>query len=81
MGPRIMGGFISKRLRMQGFLVGDFAEGHAEGLVEMAGWHKEGRLKYREDIVEGLQNAPEAFIGMLQGDNIGKRLVKVGQGI
>jgi hypothetical protein len=78
MGPRIMGGFISKRLRMQGFLVGDFSDRHEEGLVEMAGWLKEGRLKYREDIVEGLVNAPEAFIGMLQGDNIGKRLVKVG---
>lgn len=39
-------------------------------------WLKEGRLNYREDIVEGLENAPQAFIGMLRGDNIGKRLVK-----
>jgi len=76
MGPRIMGGFIGKRLRMRGFLVGDFADQHAEGLKEMSGWLQEGRLNYREDVVEGLENAPKAFIGMLQGDNIGKRLVK-----
>ena len=42
----------------------------------MAGWIKEGKLKYREDIVEGFENLPQAFIGMLEGDNIGKRLVK-----
>jgi len=76
MGPRMMGGFIGKRLRMQGFLVGDFADQHAEGLRQMSAWLKEGRLNYREDIVEGLENSPQAFIGMLRGDNIGKRLVK-----
>lgn len=72
----MMSGFIGKRLRMQGFLVGDFADQHAEGLQQMSIWLKEGRLNYREDIVEGLENAPRAFIGMLRGDNIGKRLVK-----
>ena len=44
----------------------------------MAGWINAGKLKYREDIVEGFENLPRAFIGMLSGDNIGKRLVKVG---
>ncbi len=77
MGPRILGGCIAKRLRIQGFLVGDFSDVHPRGMKEMAGWLKEGKLKYREDVVEGLENAPEAFIGMLKGDNIGKRLVKV----
>ena len=76
MGPRMMAGFIGKRLQMQGFLVGDFADQHTEGLQQMSAWLKEGRLNYREDIVEGLENAPQAFIGMLRGDNIGKRLVK-----
>ena len=76
MGPRMMSGFIGKRLQMQGFLVSDFADQHAEGLQQMSVWLKEGRLNYREDIVEGLENAPIAFIGMLRGDNIGKRLVK-----
>ena len=77
MGPRILGSCIAKRLRIQGFLVGDFSDVHPRGMKEMAGWLKEGKLKYREDVVEGLENAPEAFIGMLKGDNIGKRLVKV----
>ena len=45
--------------------------------VAGAGWLREGRLRYREDVVDGLENAPAAFIGMLGGDNIGKRLVKV----
>ena len=78
MGPRIMAQFIGKRLTMRGFLVGDFSDLHATGLKEMSGWIKDGRLKYREDIVEGLENAPKAFIGMLKGDNVGKRLVKAG---
>jgi NADPH-dependent curcumin reductase CurA len=43
----------------------------------MAGWIRQGKLKYQEDIIEGFTNLPRAFIGMLQGDNIGKRLVKV----
>ena len=43
----------------------------------MAGWIKEGKLKYREDIVDGFEKLPRAFIGMLEGDNTGKRLVKV----
>jgi NADPH-dependent curcumin reductase CurA len=43
----------------------------------MAQWIREGKLKYREQIVEGFENAPRAFIGMLQGENIGKQLVKV----
>ena len=45
----------------------------------MAGWIREGKLKYKEDIVEGFENLPRAFIGMLEGDNTGKRLVKVGE--
>ncbi|MEE2728954.1 MAG: NADP-dependent oxidoreductase, partial [Candidatus Latescibacterota bacterium] len=69
--------FITKRLSMRGFLVFDFAERYAEALHALAGWVREGKLSYREDIVDGLENAPAAFIGMLQGDNTGKRLVRV----
>lgn len=69
--------FITKRLSMRGFLVFDFAERYAEALHALAGWVQEGKLSYREDIVDGLENAPAAFIGMLQGDNTGKRLVRV----
>ena len=76
-GPRHLWHLIVKRLRVQGFLVFDFADKYAEALSQMAAWVSEGKLKYREDIVEGLENAPAAFIGMLSGDNIGKRLIKV----
>ena len=69
--------FITKRLSMRGFLVFDFAERYVEALHALAGWVREGKLSYREDIVDGLENAPAAFIGMLQGDNTGKRLVSV----
>ncbi len=77
-GPRLTWHFIVKRLTMQGFLVFDFAARYDESLKQMAAWLKAGRLQYREDVVEGIEKAPEAFIGMLKGDNIGKRLVKVG---
>jgi hypothetical protein len=48
-----------------------------EALPEMSGWLREGKLKYREDIVEGFENLPKAFIGLFHGENTGKRIVKV----
>ena len=59
------------------FLVFDFADRYTEALTQMAKWIGEGKLKYREDIVQGIENAPAAFIGMLGGDNTGKRLIEV----
>jgi len=76
-GPRIMWHFIAQRLRMRGFLVFDFEEKYPEALKQMSVWVNEGKIKYREDIWEGLENAPEAFIDMMQGGNMGKRVVKV----
>ena len=76
-GPRWLWSLITKQARAEGFLVFQFADRFAEAAAEMAGWIKAGRLKYHEDIVEGFQNLPRAFIGMLSGDNLGKRLVKV----
>ena len=58
-------------------LVFDWADQHDEALKEMAQWVTSGQIKYREDIVEGIENAPEAFMGLLRGDHIGKRLVKI----
>ncbi|HJP31694.1 MAG TPA: NADP-dependent oxidoreductase [Candidatus Latescibacteria bacterium] len=78
MGPRQTWHFIVKRLTMRGFLVFDFAERYDEALRQLAGWIDAGQLSYREDIVAGLENAPAAFIGMLTGDNIGKRLIHLG---
>jgi NADPH-dependent curcumin reductase CurA len=77
MGPRWLWVLIVKQARAEGFLVFQFADRFEEGLRQMARWLKEGKLKYRENIVEGIENAPRAFIGMLKGENIGKQLVKV----
>ena len=67
---------LSKRLRIQGFIVTDFFQQTEAFLRDVSGWIREGKLKYREDIVEGLENAPQAFIGLLKGANFGKLLVK-----
>lgn len=76
-GPRWLWALIVKQARAEGFLVFQFADKYQQGITEMAGWIKSGQLKFREDIVEGFENLPAAFIGMLSGDNTGKRLVKV----
>jgi NADPH-dependent curcumin reductase CurA len=77
MGPRWLWALIVKQARAEGFLVFQFADRFEEGIRQMAQWLKEGKLKYRESIIEGLENAPRTFIGMLKGENIGKQLVKV----
>jgi NADPH-dependent curcumin reductase CurA len=79
LGPRWFGEFIAKRAMAQGFLVSDYSQRFAEGLHAMAQWMKQGKLRYREDVAQGLENAPEAFIGMLQGRNTGKQLVQVSE--
>ncbi len=76
-GPRWLWTLITRQARVEGFLVFQFAGKFQQGIADMAQWIKEGRLKFKEDIVEGFENMPQAFIGMLGGDNTGKRLVKV----
>ena len=77
-GPRFLWHMITKRARIEGFLVSEFADQHAEALVQMAEWVRQGKLKYHETIEEGgIENAPAAFISMLKGGNIGKQLVKI----
>ena len=58
-------------------LVSDYAPRFGPAMVEMAGWIREGTLKYREDIVEGFENMVKAFVGLFSGENTGKRLVKI----
>jgi NADPH-dependent curcumin reductase len=76
-GPNLMSA-VRKRLKIQGFIVGDQRQRFAEYWAMAAPLLKSGELKYREDIVDGLDRAPEAFIGLLQGRNFGKLVVKLG---
>jgi NADPH-dependent curcumin reductase CurA len=68
---------LRKRLLLRGFIYSDFAAKLGDFLRDAGEWVRTGRLKYREDIVEGLENAPAAFLGLLQGKNFGKMLVKM----
>ena len=68
---------LTRRARMEGFLVFQYAERYQEGLDRLARWIRDGSLKYREDVVEGIENSPSAFIGLLEGANFGKLVIKV----
>ena len=68
---------LRKRLTLRGFIVSDFATKQADFLRDAGEWVRGGRVKYREDVVDGLENAPAAFLGLLQGKNFGKLLVRV----
>jgi hypothetical protein len=68
---------LRKRLTLRGFIVTDFADKRADFARDVGDWVRTGRLKYREDVVDGLENAPAAFLGLLQGKNFGKLLVRV----
>jgi len=76
-GPSLVAA-VRKRLKIQGFIVSDHAALRSEYLEMAAPLVRSGQLKYREDIVEGIDNAPEAFIGLLQGKNFGKLIIKLG---
>ena len=80
LGPRLLWHLIVKRARVQGFLVFDFADRYGEGIAALSEWVAAGRIQYREQIAEGIERAPAAFIGMLRGANFGKQLVRVWDG-
>ena len=71
------GALIVFRARMEGFLVNDYARRFDEAAVRLARWVAEGKIRWREHVTDGLENAPAAFIGMLNGENRGKALVRV----
>jgi NADPH-dependent curcumin reductase CurA len=77
-GPGL-GFLIVFRARMEGFLVSDYAHRFGEAVPRLAGWVAEGKIRWREHVTDGLENAPRAFIGMLRGENRGKALVKVAE--
>ncbi len=76
-GPRMYRHLLVARAKMQGFLVFDYEERTNEVLAQMTQWVQSGKIKYREDVVEGFENMPRAFIGLFTGENIGKRVVKI----
>lgn len=78
LAPRMLWPFVGRRVKLQGFIVSDFAPRFEPARQHMGELVRTGRLKYREDVTAGLENAPKAFIGMLRGDNFGKTLVQVG---
>ena len=77
-GPRGGPGLIVvKRLIMQGFIVMDYYDQTARAMADLQSWVKSGKLKVQEDVIDGLENTPQALIGLLAGENRGKRMVKV----
>ncbi|WP_085993020.1 NADP-dependent oxidoreductase [Oceanobacillus senegalensis] len=75
--PRVQSQLIQRSALMKGFIVRDYADHFEEGYTQLGNWVKNGSLKYRESIVAGLENAPKAFIGLFEGENIGKQLVRI----
>jgi NADPH-dependent curcumin reductase CurA len=75
-GPRLLGQILVRQLKVEGFIVTRFQERWPRGIAQMAQWIKEGKLRYREEIVEGFEKTPRTFIDMLEGKNTGKMLVK-----
>lgn len=78
-GPRWLPQLIVKQAKVEGFLVFQFADRYAEALRHLAQWLRERKLKYKEEFTEGIESAPQAFIGMLSGKNTGKQLVRVAE--
>jgi NADPH-dependent curcumin reductase len=74
----LMRNALTKRLTIRGFIVSDFAARYDDFITDMTKWVREGKLKHRETVDEGLANAPRAFMGMLRGENFGKQLVRIG---
>ena len=77
-GPRNMFMVVTKRLRIQGYIISDNFDRFGAFYKQAVEWLREGRLQYRETVIDGIENAPRAFLGLLRGENIGKMLVKVG---
>jgi NADPH-dependent curcumin reductase CurA len=77
MGPRLQPRLLTFSALMKGFIIHNYEDRFEEGIHQLGVWLKEKKLKYAENVVEGLENAPKAFIGLFAGENLGKQLVKV----
>ncbi|QKG83850.1 NADP-dependent oxidoreductase [Kroppenstedtia pulmonis] len=76
-GPRVQGALLINSALMKGFIVSDYQEHFQEGMAQLSQWVGEGKIRYRENIVDGLENTIAAFQGLFKGENIGKQLVRV----
>ncbi len=77
-GPRNMFMVVTKRLSIRGFIISDHYDRYGDFLAAMGPWVRDGLVQHRETVVEGIENAPRAFLGLLGGENVGKMLVQVG---
>ena len=77
--PSFLGSVLTRSLTVRGSIQSEFVESHGRDFLrDMTAWVADGSVRYREDVAEGLESAPEAFVGMLRGRNFGKQLVRVG---
>jgi NADPH-dependent curcumin reductase CurA len=76
-GPRVERHLLVKHARMQGFLIFDYQHRYEEAVARLAAWVREGHLRYREDIVDGIEHAPGAIAELYRGENLGKRLIRL----
>jgi NADPH-dependent curcumin reductase CurA len=76
-GMKHLRSVLTNRIRMQGFIVSDRMELWPRALADLGQWIADGKIKYRESVAHGLESAPQAFLGMLRGENFGKQVVKL----
>ena len=76
--PRNLALSVARRLTLRGFIVTDHARRFPDFVREVGGWLREGKIRYRETVIDGLERAPEAFVGLFHGENLGKMVVRVG---
>ncbi|MEX2479703.1 MAG: NADP-dependent oxidoreductase [Gammaproteobacteria bacterium] len=77
LGPRVERVLLTRRARMQGFVIFDYAARYAEALAALTPWVERGLIRYREEILDGIDQAPDAIAGLYRGDNLGKRLIRL----
>ena len=77
LGPRVERHLLVKRARMQGFLIFDHLEQSPEALRELESWVRDGQIRYLEDVLVGIEQAPDSIAGLYRGENLGKRLIRI----
>lgn len=78
-GPRVERQLLTRRARMQGFLAFDHVNRFSEALRDLEQWVRGGQIRYREDVLEGIESAPDAIAGLYRGENLGKRLIRIAE--